>query len=580
VKKPLVSLTLAALTLSLGFIACQKYTSSKNTNTTGTNFPPDVIVTGSVQGRVVDQDGIPVQGATITSGVATTTTDVNGVFSFRNISLSSRFGFIKAAKSGYFTGSRSIATTGGETSFVTIQLITRTETGSFIAASGGKIAVYSGDTVAFPGNAVVNASTNAAYSGTVHVYATYVNPTNDNLTKYMPGDLRGISTDGKEVALQTYGMMDVEMQDDAGNKLQIATGQQATITVAIPTVLQATAPATIPMWYFNDSTGRWMQQQTGVRQGNSYVANVSHFTWWNYDVIYVPHNFKAHVVDQTGNPIPYIHAVLYGGHNEPLTSIYTDSAGNLKGWMPDGENCVLKLTTECGNILGGYNVGPALNDVDLGKVTVTLPDMGLTVKGTVVDCANSPVANGFVNVYIDGLNYRAAVTNGQFTLQLMRCYSGSAQAQFTAGDFGTGVQGSTIAKDNVQPGTLDVGRLSACGITTNQFINVSFNGLSFSQTNSSYLGYGSGYFYCQNSPYMGFHINGLSATGQFTPDLFIIYQGSGRYGPASDNTLKVNITGFGAVNQYITGTITGNIYDSTSTNTYPITGSFKMLRTN
>jgi hypothetical protein len=580
VKKPIVSLALAAAILLAGLFACQKYSSSTNSTTPGSIIPPDIMVTASVQGRVVDQDGIPVQGATITSGAATATTDVNGVFSFKNISLSSRFGYLKAAKSGYFTGSRSIATTGSESSFVIIQLVSRSETGNFPASSGGKIMVNPGDTVAFPANSLVNASTNAAYTGTVHVFATYLNPTNDNLTKYMPGDLRGITTDGKEVALKTYGMMNVELQDDAGNKLQVASGQQATITMALPSALQGTAPATIPLWYFNDSTGRWIQQGTGTLQGNSYIGNVSHFTWWNCDVFYIPFFFKGHIKDQAGNPVPYIHAILYNSVGLVVASSYSDSTGLISGFMPNGEACVLKLITDCNNILGGANVGPNLNEVELGNIIVTLPDMGLTVKGTVVDCFNNPVASGFVNVLIDGLNYRAPVTNGQFNLQLTRCYAGNAPAQITAGDFGASQQGATITKDNVQPGTLDVGQLSACGVTTNQFVTVTFNGNTYTQTSDNSLSYAFSSFYSFSNPYLMFSINGLSGTGTFTPDFFIMRQGSSRFGAANDNTLKVNVTGFGAVNQFITGTLSGNIYDSTTTNVYPMTGSFKLLRTN
>jgi len=110
VKKPIVTLAFLAAALLAGIFACKKYSSTSGTNTSEPVFPPDVTVTASVQGRVVDQDGIPVAGATVTSGSATTSTDINGVFKFTNISLSSRFGNVQAAKAGFFTGSRSIAT--------------------------------------------------------------------------------------------------------------------------------------------------------------------------------------------------------------------------------------------------------------------------------------------------------------------------------------------------------------------------------------------------------------------------------------------------------------------------------------
>ena len=93
--------------------------------------------------------------------------------------------------------------------------------------------------------------------------------------------------------------MDVEMVDDAGNKLQLASGQPAILTFTIPDTLLSLAPASIPLWYFNDSSGRWIQQGTAVKQGNTYVGQVGHFTYWNCDAPMGTVNFKVHVVDQS-----------------------------------------------------------------------------------------------------------------------------------------------------------------------------------------------------------------------------------------------------------------------------------------
>jgi hypothetical protein len=58
------------------------------------------------------------------AGLPRTTTDVNGVFSFSSISLSSRFGFVqRSLNQGFFTGSRSIITNPGASNYVNIQLI-------------------------------------------------------------------------------------------------------------------------------------------------------------------------------------------------------------------------------------------------------------------------------------------------------------------------------------------------------------------------------------------------------------------------------------------------------------------------
>jgi len=460
-KKPIVTLSFLAACLLAGIFACKKYDSTANSNTSGNNIPPDVMVNASLKGRVIDQDGLPVAGAAISSGTATTTSDVNGVFSFSNISMSSRFGYVKVTKTGFFTGSRSIVTTAGASNFVTIQLVNRTETGSFPASSGGKIVVYSGDTVAFNPASIVTAATNAAYTGTVHVFATYLNPTNDNLYKYMPGDLRGIGSDGKETALQTFGMVNVELEDDAGNKLQITSGNTATLTFAIPSALQASAPATIPLWYFNDTTGRWIEQGMATRLGNNFVGNVNHFTFWNMDAPYATINLKARFTDQSGNPLAYSY-VLLRSQTFGTGVGFTDSTGRIQGLIPKGASMVLQVVTDCGTVLGGSNVGPALADLDLGTIAVNITNASLVITGKAVDCSNNPVDSGFVTANVDGLNYSAVVTKGAFSLALTRCYSGNATIILKAGDYATLQTGNAVSL-TASTGTVDAGKLSACG---------------------------------------------------------------------------------------------------------------------
>jgi protocatechuate 3,4-dioxygenase beta subunit len=581
VKKSLVSLAILAVILSAGLYACKKYDSSANTTTSNNTIPAEIKVVASVQGRVIDQDGVPVQGAAVSSGTAGATTDLNGIFTFSKISLSSRFGFVQASKTGYFTGSRSIITNAGDSSFVTIRLISRSETGSFAAATGGKIIVYSGDTVAFGPTSVVTASTNAAYTGTVHVFASYLNPTNDNATQYMPGDLRGIGSDGKETVIQSFGMMEVELRDDAGNKLQIASGQTATLTMAIPTSLQATAPSTIPLWYFNDSTGRWIQQGSATRQGTDYVGSVGHFSWWNCDAPVGAVNFKIKVKDQYGNPLSHSYISFTSATTGDTRGGYTDYNGYATGLILKGTPLVMKVVTECGNIMGGMNVGPALQDVDLGTLTVTVTNSDLTLSGKVVDCTNNPVDSGMVDILVDGLDYRAAVTKGVFKMPISRCYNTTVPVKLTAYDFNT-QQVSTQTNIDASFGNVDAGTLSACGVTYTQFITMTVNGVNYSWTNppDEFLYYSTLILATDHADrtveFQMYSGNGINATGQYQayPDLSV--PGSNF---STSTPIQLNVTGFGALNGNITGTISGNMKDTLLNATYPVTGSFKILRT-
>ncbi len=444
-------------------MACNKSSTTSN-NTSNNIIPPDVMVTASLQGRVLDQNGLPLQGAAVTSGSASTTTDVNGVFSFTSIPMSSRFGYVQVVENGYYTGSRSIITNPGASNFVSIQLVPMAAGTTFPATSGGSVGMGSGDTATFPANAVVSASTNAAYTGTVHVYANYMDPTDPNLYKYMPGDLRGIGTNGLETALESYGIEAVNLQDDAGNKVQLASGHVATLTFVIPDTLQPSAPLSIPLWYFNDSTGRWIQQGVALRIGNSYVGQVSHFTYWTCAVPVVTVNFNARLKDQFGNPLPFTHVYFTSDQSQTgfnTISSYSDSTGYVQGLLPRSESLVMYIVTQCGNPLAGANVGPALQDQNMGNITVNILNPTLTLTGSVVNCSSGSVDSGYVSAAIDGLNYRAVVSKGVFTLPVIRCYDASAQVTLTAYDL-VGMTSGSASTITATDGSVNAGTLSAC----------------------------------------------------------------------------------------------------------------------
>jgi len=604
-KKPLPAyILIITAAMILIAVACNKGISTNNP-TTGNpnNIPADQTVTASVQGRVVDQNGVPVQGAAVKSGTATTTTDINGVFSFSAISMSSRFGYVQVVKSGYFTGSRSIITNPGASNFVTIQLTPRTETGSFSGATGGSIVIQTGDSATFSDSSIVNASTNTLYTGTVHVFTTYLDPTDPNLYKYMPGDLRGIGSNGFETALQSFGMVLVELQDDAGNKLQIAGNHTATLTWAIPASLQAAAPPNIPLWYFNDTTGRWIEQGSAARSGNSYTGKVAHFSFWNCDQAASTVNYKIHVKDQFGNPVAFAAIqFLSSGWGDRVG--YTDSTGFAQGLIPKGQSLVMQVVTECGTVLGGINVGPAIQDQDLGTVTITVQQSELTLTGTVVDCSNNPVDSGYVNINVDGLDYRAIVIKGSFTLPVSRCYSTTVPISATAFDL-LAQQGGATTTVSGSTGNLDVGQLSACGNPLAQFINITVNGSSYNWTVppdniTNTISSGNAYDNGVDYPFSFTDINGVSADKTQTIDLSTgtldgygnqgvisaVYPYKAYLGVSTPHTnfggggsAVMNVTSVGDVGGFIVGTITCNLKDTLSGISYPVTGNFKVLRT-
>jgi hypothetical protein len=105
----------------------------------------------------------------------------------------------------------------------------------------------------------------------------------DFSTTVAGGDMLAQRTDRSTSILYSYGILRVKMTGTHGEALQMAPGKTANLTIAIPATQLATAPATIPLWYFDEATGVWIEEGSAAKQGNKYVGTVKHFTDWNAD---------------------------------------------------------------------------------------------------------------------------------------------------------------------------------------------------------------------------------------------------------------------------------------------------------
>ncbi len=147
-----------------------------------------------------------------------------------------------------------------------------------------------------------------------------------------PGTMQAIRTDQSESSIVSYGAMSVEFTDSQGNALNIKTGSTATIRIPVPTASQATAPATIPLWYFDTSTSLWKEEGTATLSGDKsyYSGTVSHFSTWNADVPEEVATVTGTVVYSDGTtPASYALVKLTGvGYGFTYQAI-TDASGNF-----------------------------------------------------------------------------------------------------------------------------------------------------------------------------------------------------------------------------------------------------------
>jgi hypothetical protein len=482
--------------------------------------------------------------------------------------------------------------------FAEIELIPNISPVNFTAASGGTITVNNGGSINFAPNSIATASTGAAYSGNVNVSAFYLNPADAAFGNYMPGDLRGINSNNNERLLQSFGMMVVELKGSNGEKLQLATGKTAALTIPIAQALQASAPATIPLWHFDEVAGLWKEEGTGSRQGNNYTANVSHFSTWNWDLPYPLINFEALYKDQQGATIPYAR-VTFKRPNGQIRMGFTDANGYLQTPVAAGEILVMSLLNSCGSVISSQNIGPYNSNTNAGTFTINMPaPVTATITGTAVSCSGAPIANGIIDIQLEGITTRAAISNGSFSVQVARCDASAATATMIAFDTAAGVQ-STPTDITVTTGTVNAGALSACNVT-GEYIYLTVNGINYSWLRPNDVA-GSSRNYLpppanqystsiNASKVVNFNSQELQlkfpgptapAPGIYGLTLFQFYpNGHGPNDPyfALQNVMSVTITEYGLPGGILKGSFSGMVRQTGSTALAPVFCSFRVIR--
>jgi len=564
-----------ALIATILLFACEK-----DAKEVRTILRPEYIET-SIQGKVLDDKQQPVAGSTVVIGKYTTRTNARGIFRFDSIDVDIHASVVKVSKTGYFNGFRTFIANKGILNFVQLQLITSNSAGKFTAASGGTVNVPNGGSISFTGGSIVTAASNTAYTGNVNVSAHFINPTLPELPQVMPGDLRGITTTGQEKSLQSFGMMAVELTDDAGVKLQLS--KPATLNMPIPAALRATAPATIPLWSFNETNGLWKEEGIATKKDTSYIATVTHFSYWNCDVPYPRVSFQAMVTGPNGERM-FDMSVQMKVENEIYYAYgRTDSIGRISGYIPAGKSLEITITNKCNSIVYTKKTGPFTQDADLGILRVSIPYGGnVIIYGNAVNCSGAPVTKGNAFIFLDDNYYSAKISNGSFTFSMDRCDMSPAEVSLTVKDEDD-FKESVPSKFNITAGTYDAGTLAACGISTIEYFNITVDGTGYAAMPGDSL---TSFSYWDNRNYLYANTNKVvfntysegTATGIFQLGDISLRTEKESYDENLPNhaTNLMTFTEYGGLGKYAAGTFSAKMVGRTTKNIINISGSFRL----
>ncbi len=443
--KQITWLLSAVILVTTLIIAGCSFDSSNNPTTTVAT------VKTSIAGQVVDESGKPMAGVEVSIGTSKATTTSYGTFMISNIDVPNNRCVIKASKSGYFTAFRAEEPRAGSVTRVILGMMSSAPQGSFSATTGKTVTLPNTSSVVFPANGYVT-SNGAAYSGQVSYVVRHLDPTSSNFYDFFAGDFQGRSTDGTNANLLSYGVLRVELTGASGEKLNIAPGSKATLSVPVPAGMQSYAPNTMPLWSFDETLGMWKEESVATKTGNKYVGDVSHFSEWNFDSKGDTARLQIRVHCDNEN---IAGVVVRVGERKVTTDENITGIRRVQAGVP----IKIKVYASDNNGLESNEIEVTLTNGEVKDVDLQLTTCPAFITGVLNNCENQPIDGTIVGEYANGSGYfYGFARNGQFKIRVRDGVAMTVKAMANDGRESDVIGVPALASSQVY----SVGTLTAC----------------------------------------------------------------------------------------------------------------------
>ncbi len=373
-----VGSTATAGTTAITYRICQTVVAS-NCATATINLT--VPATGTLSGRAIDAaTAAGVSGVRVSVGGLTATTDATGNFSLPGLGVTARATVLFTVDT--HAEAAAITAISGGTTDVQVRMVRVGATADVPVASGGTVTM-AGSTaqVALPADGVQRAD-GSVPTGAMRVRITPIDPASDS--SVMPGDFTTVVS-GTASPIESFGALNVRLADSAGAALNLRSGQSA--TVRIPLASRDTNPPTsIPLFYFDTSTGRWVQEGTATLTGTGtaryYQGTVTHFSTWNADQISNTVRVTGCVADANGVRVSAATVSSDGINYSGTSTAFTDVNGNFS--IAIRKSSQATLAARSGSLRSNtLSVGPYTVDSQLPNcLTLGQASGGITMKLT------------------------------------------------------------------------------------------------------------------------------------------------------------------------------------------------------
>ena len=384
-------------------------------------FPEQSTFKTSLFIRITSAAGLPLAGTKIKMGDKENISDSDGWLLWQDVQVGSS-AYLKVEKNGYFKSSRRFyPSPGGAPQYIRIILEPDNYYKYLQANDGGRLKLQDGFVLDFPANAIEDVN-GREYHGEVRVATQVLNIDDPMMSYKMPGDLTGINKSGTQGQLSSLGMIRVELSDYDGNRLQLRAGATVHIEIPVADSRKGLVPASMPLWYFEESVGIWKEEGQATLEGDHYVGAVHHFSFWNCDDWTNAINWRTTLKHDDGSPVQYGQVCLTIKNLNTMRCSYVDQNGEVYGRVAGKEEMSIDIYNECNELVVTKTIGPYDNDVIEPAFILSKADNQVSISGHAFDCSNGPLKHGSILMNYDQFMYRPNVdTTGFFTMNIISC---------------------------------------------------------------------------------------------------------------------------------------------------------------
>ena len=389
--------------------------------------PDDVLddeVTGKVatlRGFVKDPRGVGIGGVLVHDWEGwSTETDANGRFELPDVDdgTEKHMVFEKEGYAGSFGVFRVMA--DGSNFFAHVLAPVDVST-NFDAGDGVGFTIDDTHEFTIPGD-VMETLDGEAYDGDVHVNATVWDRKTplDEGGEFLasPGNGRGITTEGDDQLLFTFGMFQLEFTADDGTPLQPGPGVELVVEVPADSGFQD--GDSVPYWQFDDSQNTWIEEDQGQITDLGNGEQVWEFvptdglaarsqTGWivgNPDhpvITWVSGQAEGTVTDPQGSPQANVSVRVVSADQTFMQATQTDANGNWavnvppvvsNPFGPNGRPLFLEIDYEVAQKPSLWRDNPIAPPGPGGTVSFGTSVVGSMscLAGNVLDASGAPVA--------------------------------------------------------------------------------------------------------------------------------------------------------------------------------------------